>query len=44
MSVWNVNFDLIFISKIKFKCGLKLSQWFKLKLATMGHHTGDHMK
>ena len=24
---------------VKFKCGLKLRRWFKLNLATMGHHT-----
>ena len=34
MSIWNVNFIL----KIKFKCGLKLQWLFKLKLATVGHH------
>ena len=34
MSIWNVNF----IPKIKFKCGLKLQWLFKLKLATVGHH------
>ena len=31
--------DLIFMSKMEFKCGLKLRQQFKLNLATMGHHT-----
>ena len=29
--------DLILKSKMKFKCGLKLRQQFKLNLATMGH-------
>ena len=36
ISIWNLYFDLIFIPKIKFKCGLKLRRWFKLELATMG--------
>ena len=31
--------DLIFTSKMKFKCGLKLRQQFKLNLARMGHQT-----
>ena len=32
------------MSKMKFKCGLKLRWWFKLNLATMGHHTRGRWK